>query len=207
MNPDAKVKMRGVQVGKVASIEIAARRQGGPAPGDGPVAAAPHSRQRARRHRVVDGVRRQVRRAGAARRTRRRSAARRPGDSRASTSRSRSTPSSSNWCRCWTRSTPRSSTRHWARSRQAFNGRGEKFGQTLTDFDSFLAKIEPSLPDLSHDLEVAADGVQRLRRRGAGPGQDRRTTRQRSARRSSTSNTTSTRSWSARSVWPTSATT
>jgi phospholipid/cholesterol/gamma-HCH transport system substrate-binding protein len=38
----------------------------------------------------------------------------------------------------------------------AFNGRGEKFGKTLTDFNAFLAKIEPSLPNLSHDLETAA---------------------------------------------------
>ena len=38
---------------------------------------------------------------------------------------------------------------------KAFNGRGEKFGKTLTDFNAFLAKIEPSLPNLSHDLESA----------------------------------------------------
>jgi phospholipid/cholesterol/gamma-HCH transport system substrate-binding protein len=38
---------------------------------------------------------------------------------------------------------------------KAFNGRGEKFGRTLTDFNAFLAKIEPSLPYLSHDLESA----------------------------------------------------
>ena len=37
----------------------------------------------------------------------------------------------------------------------AFNGRGEEFGKTLTDFNAFLAKIEPSLPNLSHDLEAA----------------------------------------------------
>jgi ABC-type transporter Mla subunit MlaD len=37
----------------------------------------------------------------------------------------------------------------------AFNGRGEKFGKTLTDFNAFLAKIEPSLPNLSRDLEAA----------------------------------------------------
>ena len=38
----------------------------------------------------------------------------------------------------------------------AFDGRGEKIGKTLTDFNAFLAKIEPSLPNLSHDLEAAA---------------------------------------------------
>ena len=37
----------------------------------------------------------------------------------------------------------------------AFNGRGEKIGHTLADFDAFLAKIEPSLPNLSHDIEAA----------------------------------------------------
>jgi virulence factor Mce-like protein len=37
----------------------------------------------------------------------------------------------------------------------AFDGRGEKFGQTLSGLDSLLAKLEPSLPNLSHDIEVA----------------------------------------------------
>lgn len=37
----------------------------------------------------------------------------------------------------------------------AFNGRGDKIGRTLTDFNAFLAKIEPSLPNLSHDIEAA----------------------------------------------------
>jgi phospholipid/cholesterol/gamma-HCH transport system substrate-binding protein len=39
----------------------------------------------------------------------------------------------------------------------AFNGRGEKIGQTLADLDDYLAKTEPSLPALSHDLAVAPD--------------------------------------------------
>ena len=38
---------------------------------------------------------------------------------------------------------------------KAFNGRGAKIGQTLSDLDSFFAKFEPSLPALSHDLEAA----------------------------------------------------
>jgi phospholipid/cholesterol/gamma-HCH transport system substrate-binding protein len=51
----------------------------------------------------------------------------------------------------------------------AFNGRGEKFGQTLVDFNALLAKIEPSLPNLSHDIEASVpaftaygDGAQDL---------------------------------------------
>jgi phospholipid/cholesterol/gamma-HCH transport system substrate-binding protein len=39
----------------------------------------------------------------------------------------------------------------------ALDGRGEKIGQMLSDLDSFLAKLEPSLPALSHDLEVAPE--------------------------------------------------
>jgi phospholipid/cholesterol/gamma-HCH transport system substrate-binding protein len=39
----------------------------------------------------------------------------------------------------------------------AFNGRGEKIGQTFADLDSYLAKTEPSLDALSHDLQVAPD--------------------------------------------------
>ncbi len=37
----------------------------------------------------------------------------------------------------------------------AFDGRGEKFGQTLVDFNALLAKIEPSLPNLAHDIEAS----------------------------------------------------
>jgi len=37
----------------------------------------------------------------------------------------------------------------------AFNGRGEKLGQTLSDFNGFLATLEPSLPNLSHDIAVS----------------------------------------------------
>lgn len=38
----------------------------------------------------------------------------------------------------------------------AFNGRGQKFGQTLSDFNALLAKLEPSLPNLAHDIEASA---------------------------------------------------
>ncbi len=37
---------------------------------------------------------------------------------------------------------------------KAFSGRGAKLGQSLSDLDSFLAKYEPSLPALNHDLSV-----------------------------------------------------
>jgi phospholipid/cholesterol/gamma-HCH transport system substrate-binding protein len=37
----------------------------------------------------------------------------------------------------------------------AFNGRGQKIGQTLSDFNALLAKVEPSLPNLSHDIETS----------------------------------------------------
>ncbi|OBI79653.1 MCE family protein [Mycobacterium sp. E740] len=37
----------------------------------------------------------------------------------------------------------------------ATSGRGEKFGKMLSDLDSYLAKLEPSLPALSRDLELA----------------------------------------------------
>ncbi len=36
-----------------------------------------------------------------------------------------------------------------------FNGRGPKFGQALADLDSFLAKNQPSLPALSHEISIA----------------------------------------------------
>lgn len=36
----------------------------------------------------------------------------------------------------------------------AVNGKGHKIGQALRDLDSFLATQDPSLPALSHDLEV-----------------------------------------------------
>lgn len=38
---------------------------------------------------------------------------------------------------------------------QALNGRGEKLGQTLSDLDALLVKIDPSLANLSHELAVA----------------------------------------------------
>lgn len=38
---------------------------------------------------------------------------------------------------------------------QAFNGRGAKLGQTMVDLDALLAKLDPSLATLSHELAVA----------------------------------------------------
>ena len=37
----------------------------------------------------------------------------------------------------------------------AFDGRGEKIGRSLEDFNAFLAKINPALPNLSHDIEAS----------------------------------------------------
>ena len=37
---------------------------------------------------------------------------------------------------------------------QAFSGRGPQLGQSLSDLDSFLAKLEPSLPAFRHDFAV-----------------------------------------------------
>ncbi len=43
---------------------------------------------------------------------------------------------------------------------KAFAGRGGKqFGQTIKDFDELLAKMEPSLPNLAKDIELSAPPV------------------------------------------------
>jgi phospholipid/cholesterol/gamma-HCH transport system substrate-binding protein len=40
---------------------------------------------------------------------------------------------------------------------KALNGRGQKLGRALGDLDEFLATVDPSLPALSHDIAVAPD--------------------------------------------------
>ena len=40
---------------------------------------------------------------------------------------------------------------------QALSGRGEKIGQAFSDLDSFLVKFQPTLPALSHDIAVSAE--------------------------------------------------
>ncbi|OFB45738.1 MCE-family protein [Mycolicibacterium sp. (ex Dasyatis americana)] len=40
---------------------------------------------------------------------------------------------------------------------QAIDGRGDKMGQTLVDLDALLAKIAPSLPAMSHEIAVAPE--------------------------------------------------
>ena len=167
MNPDAKVQIRGVQVGKVDSIEAAAQRRGRHSPGDGSVAAECDTRQRARRHRVDDGVRRQVRPirhpagpvAGIAAR---RPGARRPARDGRDQHRLRATHIGAVDDRA--RQAQRDARRHRI---GASTGRGEKIGQMLSDLDSYLAKLEPSLPALSHDLEVAPRRAAGVRRRRA----------------------------------------
>jgi phospholipid/cholesterol/gamma-HCH transport system substrate-binding protein len=42
---------------------------------------------------------------------------------------------------------------------QAFNGRGAQFGQTISDANAFLAKIEPSLPTFDRDLNTAPEVI------------------------------------------------
>jgi phospholipid/cholesterol/gamma-HCH transport system substrate-binding protein len=37
---------------------------------------------------------------------------------------------------------------------EGLSGRGQQLGQTFTDLDELLAKIEPSLPNISHDIEA-----------------------------------------------------
>jgi phospholipid/cholesterol/gamma-HCH transport system substrate-binding protein len=37
----------------------------------------------------------------------------------------------------------------------ALNGRGEKLGQTVTDFDHFLQRVNPGLDSVNRDLELA----------------------------------------------------
>lgn len=37
----------------------------------------------------------------------------------------------------------------------ALSGRGEELGRTIVDLDAFLAELDPSLPNLSHDISVA----------------------------------------------------
>ena len=37
----------------------------------------------------------------------------------------------------------------------AMDGRGDQIGQMLSDFDGFLAKIDPSLPTMEHEITVA----------------------------------------------------
>lgn len=39
----------------------------------------------------------------------------------------------------------------------ALNGRGARLGQMFSDLNAFLGKIEPSLPNLSHDIDATAD--------------------------------------------------
>ncbi|SHU54718.1 virulence factor Mce family protein [Mycobacteroides abscessus subsp. abscessus] len=40
---------------------------------------------------------------------------------------------------------------------QALGGRGDKLGQTLVDFDAMLAKIDPSLPAMSQEIATAPE--------------------------------------------------
>ena len=89
----------------------------------------------------------------------------------------------------------------------AFSGRGDAFGRSLTDFNAFLAKIEPSLPQLSGDLRTLPDVANAYA--DAAPDLDRHRAQWHGDQphASSTSSPISTDSWSPASAWPTSATT
>jgi virulence factor Mce-like protein len=41
----------------------------------------------------------------------------------------------------------------------AVDGRGEKFGQALSDLDRLLASLDPSVPNLSHDISASATAL------------------------------------------------
>ncbi len=43
-----------------------------------------------------------------------------------------------------------------ALSKAFAGGRGKQFGQTVADFDQLLAKLEPSLPNMAKDIELTA---------------------------------------------------
>ncbi len=155
MNPDAKVKMRGVEVGKVDSIE--SRPDG--------TAALHLAMDPSQLHLIPSNVNVDIESStvfGA------KFVSMVPpddpspqklppgtGDSEPARRWSRSTPSSSNWSQVLDKIDPAKLNQTLGAIATAFNGRGEKFGKTLTDFNAFLAKIEPSLPNLSRDIEAA----------------------------------------------------
>lgn len=41
----------------------------------------------------------------------------------------------------------------------AMDGRGDQIGQMLVDFDGFLAKIDPSLPTMEHEITIAPEVI------------------------------------------------
>ena len=169
MNPDAKVKMRGVQVGKVDVDREPARRHGGAAPGDGSVAAASHPVQR----RTSTSHRRRCSAPSS-------SSWSPPDDPSPQKLRAGQVIQSQHvmveintvfqqLVQVLDKIDPAKLNETLGAISKAFNGRGEKIGKTLTDFNAFLAKIEPSLPNLSHDIEAAVPTLQRVRRCGARP--------------------------------------
>ena len=84
----------------------------------------------------------------------------------------------------------------------AMNGRGHQFGQTLSDLNSILGELNPSLSSLNHDLAVAPGSVRDIRRRHAGPARRCTQVAPQSAGRSWSGNAISTPSWSVRPASP-----
>ena len=158
MNPDAKVKMRGVQVGKVSVDRARARRHAALHLAMDPSQLHLIPANVARRHRLDDGVRRQVRPADAAGRSVR---ATRCGPVRCSEpARHRrdqhGLPAAGHGAG---QDRAREAQRDPRRDRHGVQRPRREVRPDAADFDTLLAKIEPSLPNLSHDLEAAVPAV------------------------------------------------
>ncbi len=154
MNPDAKVKMRGVEVGRVASIST--KPDGG--------AVLNLDMNPSQLHLIPSNVAVDItsstvfgakyvdliappdplRKPCIADRS-----------SRANTSPRRSTPWLERLVTLLDKIDPAKLAETLGAVATAFNGRGEKIGRSLEDFNAFLAKINPALPNLSHDIEAS----------------------------------------------------
>ena len=108
--------------------------------------------------------------------------------------------------RCWTRSTRRSSTRPSARSRRRSTAAARSSARRWSTSTRCWPRSTRACPTCSHDIRRAVPTLDRLRRRGAGPALDRpeHDDTEQLPRRPAAEPGRS--SWSAQSVWPTSAT-
>ncbi len=141
--------MRGVQVGKVASIEPRADGTAALHLAMDPTQMQLIPANVARRHRLDDGVRREVRPARCRRRIPRRSGCTPARWSDAEHVTVEINTVFQQLVSVLDKIDPAKLNETLGALAKAFSGRGEKIGQTLTDFDALLAKLEPSLPNLS----------------------------------------------------------